>query len=497
MTDETFAYDRLLYPDHPVGASHPDRLAVMALLGGIEPAPIDRARVLEIGCGGGGNLIPMACALPGARFVGIDLAARPIETGHAAIAALGLANIELRRMDLMDLPADVGTFDYVIAHGFYSWVPPAVRDRLMQVLHAHLAPHGVAYVSYNAYPGAYPRRMLRKMMLFHVDRDAPPGEQVQQAIALLAFLAGQNTQDDAFGNLLRAELERARTLLPGHVFHDDLAPVNDPVWLHEFVAHAEGHGLQHLGEADYYPPAQIAELRPNTREALAQLGDNLLAREQYIDFLKCRGFRMSLLCRAEADLSRAVSLAQVERLHVASEARLVEEGAAGAATYAGPTGARLAVAHPVVRAALDIAAAAWPRVFSFGELRDAALARVGNCSRDEGTTALAQTLILALGTDVAALHLHPPRYACAAGQRPLASALLRRQVAQGETLVTTLRHGLAKLDDPLERALVPLLDGAHDRAALAAAIPADLRAAGAARIDAALASLARRTLLLA
>jgi hypothetical protein len=50
----------------------------MAVLFGMQPADIEQCRVLEIGCGDGANLIPMALGLPGSEFVGIDLAASPI-----------------------------------------------------------------------------------------------------------------------------------------------------------------------------------------------------------------------------------------------------------------------------------------------------------------------------------------------------------------------------------------------------------------------------------
>ena len=68
------SYDSVLYPSHACAETHPDRLATLATLFGLSPAPVERCRVLELGCGDGGNLLAMAFALPGSTFVGVDLA---------------------------------------------------------------------------------------------------------------------------------------------------------------------------------------------------------------------------------------------------------------------------------------------------------------------------------------------------------------------------------------------------------------------------------------
>ena len=62
------------------------------------PAPVGECRVLEIGCAAGGNLIPMAAALPRSRFLGIDFSAVQVRVGTADVAALGLANVELKQV---------------------------------------------------------------------------------------------------------------------------------------------------------------------------------------------------------------------------------------------------------------------------------------------------------------------------------------------------------------------------------------------------------------
>ena len=156
-------YDEVPYPSLSYAQTHPDRLATIATLLGLQPAPVTHCRVLELGCAGGGNLLPMAQGLPGSEFVGLDVSEAQITAGQTLRQALGLNNLTLTQMDILDVPAGLGQFDYIIAHGIYSWVPPQVRDKVLQVCQDHLAPQGVAYVSYNCYPrlahdGHHPRR---------------------------------------------------------------------------------------------------------------------------------------------------------------------------------------------------------------------------------------------------------------------------------------------------------------------------------------------------
>src|SRR5919109_1082672 len=146
MTD--FVYDAVRYSNYPYAQTHPDRLATVAILHGVEPPDPFHARVLELGCGAGGNLTAMATATPGIRALGVDLAAGPIADGQAAIAEIGLDNVELRQGDVTELAdGQLGTFDYIVAHGLYGWIPAHARDGLLATIRASLAPDGVAYVS--------------------------------------------------------------------------------------------------------------------------------------------------------------------------------------------------------------------------------------------------------------------------------------------------------------------------------------------------------------
>jgi len=214
------SYDVVPYPSFPFPQSHPDRLATLATLFGMRPPPVKRCRVLELGCASGGNLIPMAVELQESTFVGIDLSIRQLAEGQAAIEALGLQNIQLMHMNILDVPADCGQFDYIIAHGVYSWVPPAVQDQILAICKQHLSPNGVGDVSYNTYPGWHFRGMIRDMMRYHAGQFPELRMRMEHARALLAFLAKSVPADhDVYGMLLKRELEWVSRTPDPYLFH--------------------------------------------------------------------------------------------------------------------------------------------------------------------------------------------------------------------------------------------------------------------------------------
>jgi SAM-dependent methyltransferase len=452
---------------------------------GLEPAPVQRARVLELGCGDGGNLLPIALTLPDARFVGIDNAASAIERGRAVAAALALENVALEPVGIEDFAAPDGGFDYVIAHGVYSWVPPDVRDRMLALCGRVLTPAGVAVVSYNALPGGRVRQALRDMIDFHTAGIEHARERAAKARELLRFLIEGSPADWPMAAAIRVQAERLLPREDASLLHDDLEEFNDPVYFHEFLAHASAHGLQYVAEAEF-SEMQTAVVPEPGQQALLAVEDPVL-RDQYLDFLKGRMFRQTLLCRAEASVDRSPRAAVVERLAFASPAVRSEEPAAdGRVVFAGPSGSTLSTDHPAVVAALEHAAECWPAALW---VRDA----------DGDRAALSDALLRGFAANVVHLHACPPRLSRHPGDRPEASPLARLQAADGD-FVTSLRHRSVRLDDELARRLVTLLDGTRDRAGLATALRPHTDLADAeldAALEHALAGLARLALLVA
>jgi SAM-dependent methyltransferase len=166
------SYDEVPYKSYPYRQSHPERLATIATLFGMSTRPIEKARVLEIGCAAGGNLIPMADRLPESEFIGVDFSKRQIADGQAVISEVGLKNVRLAHGDVRKLDTELGKFDYILSHGVYSWIPDDAQDALLAACGKHLAPQGVAYISYNTYPGWHMRGMIRDIMSYRAKRFA-------------------------------------------------------------------------------------------------------------------------------------------------------------------------------------------------------------------------------------------------------------------------------------------------------------------------------------
>jgi methyltransferase-like protein len=430
---------------------------------------VERCRVLELGCGDGGNLVPMALGLPNATFVGVDAAPGAIGRGTELIEALGLRNATLHAQAIEDFEPPAESFDYVIAHGVYSWVGPAVRDRLLAICRHALADQGVAYVSYNALPGGRVRQALRDMLRFHTDEVIEPSERAAQGRALLRFLLEGWPAEHDLAAVLRRQAEGVLDRGDASLLHDDLAEVNEPVYFYELVAHAERHRLQYLAEADFFE-MQTGVLSDPVAETLRGVEDPI-RREQYLDFLKGRMFRQTLLCRAEHELDRTPRPEVIERLAVSTPARpRGAPDAEGAVTFEGPTGSTLATDHPLVRAALERVADAWPVAVWVRELIPAG-------SSPDDRVALCDALLRSYAANLVQLHAHAPALTTTPGEAPEASPLARYQARAGD-MVTNLRHVSVRIEDDLGRELVTLLDGTRDRAALAADLARFLRARG-------------------
>ena len=450
------AYDQVRYRTVALPQTHPDRLATQARLFGLDPAPVEACRVLSVGCGDGSNLLPMAAALPASTFVGIDIAPAPIAAGRERAAAWGLANLDLRVLDLRTA-GDLGTFDYVVAHGVYSWVPDDAREALMQLVARTLAPQGVAFVSYNALPGGHLRRLSREMMQYHIADIAEPERRMTQARALLDFVLDAQPADSYYRVLLEKEHELLGAYTDQHLFHDHLAEHNRAFYFHEVAAHAGRHGLRYLAEADF-AAMQDRTFPPETRAALAQLAGDPIRREQMLDFLRNRMFRQTLLCHADAETKGAASLDAFRALVVAAPVRAVAE-TGGIVTFEGADGHSIRTGHPFAQAVCEYVGAQWPSGVAFEALQRAVP------DDGEGGTLLAHMLLDFYADGFVTLHAHAPNLAREPGARPVALASARREAAEQTDVVTNGWHRTVILDAN-ERRVLALLDGTRDLAAL-------------------------------
>ncbi len=446
MPDTANAYDSVLYPGGVYLQTHPDRLATMGILFGMDAKEVERCRVLEIGCGEGSNLISMAYGLPRSEFVGIDLAGKSIERAQTRIERAGLTNIRFQQLDLMEIRPDFGQFDYIIAHGLYAWVPRPVQDKLLAVCNQNLSPNGVAFISYNANPGGHVRRALRDMMMFHTRRMEESRERVQQGKSFVQKVLEAMDTRIPWRNVLEYEFKQMCERDDNVIYHDEYSPHFSPVYFADFIGHAEQHGLQFLSEARLVDVI-VPQVKPEARMALSELaGNDLLAYQQYLDFVRFRKFRQTLLCHREIQLRRDGFFGGLRRLLVASELK---------------------------SSVLCHLEQIWPRAERFDDLAGIACAQIPNARQDEVAEELSQMVLkLAAGT-LMDLRTHHLLLAEGVSERPTAS-LLARLESQESQFVSTQLHTRVKFEDEQGRRFLRLLDGTRDRCALAEAVAADL-----------------------
>ena len=305
-------YDEIPYPSEPVPQTHPDRLATIARLFGIRPQAIDCCRVLELGCGTGGNLIPMAERHPGSSFVGVDYSLNQVVAGREAIRALGLENIELTHLDILHAGVELGTYDYIICHGVYSWVSAELQEKVLDLCKACLAPQGVAYVSYNAYPAWHLRSIVRELAWNGISRDERPAERVGQLRRALTFLGGALADENTpYAKFMRDDFEFVLNQPNNYLFHEYFEEENDPLYFHEFAARATRHGLLYVGDAVLQTmfPANLGSV---AEKNMAPFSSDVISAEQHMDALRSRSFRQTLLCHAGVPLKRHLGPASLD-----------------------------------------------------------------------------------------------------------------------------------------------------------------------------------------
>lgn len=461
------SYDTLPYIARSLPQTHPDTLAVAATLHGMSPVPVEKCRVLEIGCANGANLLPMAESLPGSEFVGIDLSAVQIAEGQALIDALSLKNLTLRAADLMTLDEGIGAFDYIICHGVYSWVPPAVQDRILQLCARHLSPQGVAYISYNTYPGFHKRQPFREMIRYHAGEISDPTEAARQGRTLLEFLMkNAPDQNGTYARLLRDELDKVRALPLSYLFHEHLEEHNYPCYFHEFMARASAHGLQFLSEAEGKGGFEL--LPEAAKEALAGISHDVIRREQYIDFLRNSSLRSTLLCAAALPLTREISAATVANFQVLCGSQ--PDGPLGDLLSSEPVKFRTrlgaaTVEYPPFKALLMQLFEQRPRSLTVAQLQADVSRRVRATIEVEEIYEMAS---YAYAMGLIFLRARTPRLAGAVVEKPVASPLARLQAQRGLGLTSAWHEPIAI--DGAERQILARLDGEHDKAALARVI---------------------------
>lgn len=471
-----FSYDEVPYPDYCYEETHPSRMEMLGKLLGMTPTSVEHCHVLEIGCAGGGNILPMAAVLPNSTFVGIDNSIVQIESAQADLQASELTNLTFRHMDIMDITPEFGQFDYIIAHGIYSWVPPAVRDKLLDVCKHNLTPQGIVYVSYNTYPGWHSLEIIRDIMLYRTRDSQSPIEKSAQAREWISFMAHalSDHSDSAyaalFENYLAFRVTQTTELDHQALLHDELSDFNTPVYFHQFATHVEQHGLQYLTESDF-PTVMPNGLTDDVVQHLSETARTTVEMEQYMDYLRNRTFRRTLLCHAEVEVNRQLRIDPIRQFYVTSAASSQTVDAditgRGIERFIGSNQIAFATDHPLTKAAFHYLIASAPQRVHFDVLvRQSELSLGISEPSGNDRVALAANLLRAFASsfELVEFHSFAPPLVTTISDRPVTTPLLRLQARQGHVLANLL-HQRTNLEH-LNRVILMNLTGENDHVIL-------------------------------
>lgn len=475
------AYDETPYLSLPISYTAPGSLRAVASLYGISAPGLERARILELGCAAGGNLLPFALAYPDAQVVGIDLSPQQIEAGQRVADAAGARNLDLRAMSLTEISPDFGTFDYIICHGVFSWVPPDVRDAILRICRTNLTPEGIAYISYNIYPGWKASDVVRDAMMLNSFGALSPQEKLARAKDMLALIENGLWENNPMQSALQHTAKKLRTQTDHYLLHEYLEAINTPCYFLEFAAAAQQAGLIYLADAEpqlSFPSTYGSKVAQGL-SGLA-INANREMREQYLDFAVGRSFRKSLIVHAE----RAESILEQPEgraftgMHLAADLRPLPAAADSPARqrqYLTPLGATLTSQDPIAHCLMDLLGQAWPQSVPFDVIREAARMEMSAASQEDLSTAILGHIIALVQSNSLQYRLDPVPYQAPQSRPALipgAHGLLSEVATPGcqVSLHNFWHQGIEPPADPLSRHIVSLIDGVRDTTELRRAV---------------------------
>ena len=461
---ENSHYDAIRYPSTVFSTFRPEYMAAAAILHGVVPERINNCRFLEVGCGDGVSLLAMAASLPDAEFVGIDLSEPRIDEAQQSARAIGVSNVRFHCLDVTNFDSkEFGKFDYIAAHGLYSWVPETVRERILVIYKDCLTPKGIGYISYNTFPGWHLRNLIRDAGRFIIGNERQSLEDAEKAIQFVRMMAESPGTGNFYKEIIKSELATAETKAPGILFHDELAELNRPFYISEMVSRFERAGLVFLAEAD--PTMHLTDpLGPTVNAFLNSLADIPVRREQCLDFLRGTRFRSTLICHSEAAPKYFADAEGMESLYFSSISRPLDPRSdltdESAVEFLTKEQSKFATNFAFTKSFLAHLGGIYPGSISFMEaeaiLRERFPQEEGFIEKLE---LFKKHVISLYHAGVVEITGFRPHFAKTVSERPKASPFAKWQAATGYPFVTTLQGNNVQFESGLAAEILAQLDG--------------------------------------
>jgi len=280
------SYDEVPYISKTFYNTQPNKLKSNLKLLNFETPDTETARVLEIGCSFGGNIIPFALANPKSKVIGLDLSKVQVDEGNKLIDSLGADNIKLYQKNIVDYKGEFGEFDYIICHGVYSWVPEDVQNAILDVIKKSLSKNGVAVISYNVYPGWKNMEIAKDIMTFRDKYLSKKGVEVTNENRVsfgkgaIEFILNHSQQNDRVKKSIKEILNKNDY----YILHEYFELYNKPLYIYNFAEKLKEYELVHVVDSQFMKSFPLLDEEVE-KKINNECGEDYIAKEQYYDYI--------------------------------------------------------------------------------------------------------------------------------------------------------------------------------------------------------------------
>src|SRR5438270_3710728 len=276
----------------------------VALVAGVEPpARRNGFAWCDLGCGQGVTAAILAATHPSGIFHGID--AMPAHIAHARrlAAAAAIPNLQLQAVDFAAaIDLELPQFDYIVAHGVYSWIGLEAQRAMREFIDRRLKPGGLVYLGYNAMPG-WARDLPFQGLLREFGRTFPGDtfERFTGAAGRARALASAGVASLAASFIVKELQERPEDYPPAYLVHEFMPPAWQPLYVTELRRDMAAIGLEPVGSATLGENLDWMVLDDAARQTLAAISDpdaRELVRDYYLD----QRFRCDVFARGNRQL---------------------------------------------------------------------------------------------------------------------------------------------------------------------------------------------------
>jgi methyltransferase-like protein/ubiquinone/menaquinone biosynthesis C-methylase UbiE len=471
-------YDNMPYESYPYPQSSPDHLRTVATLFGMKAPALENARVLELGCAAGGNLVPFAFKYPKAEVIGVDLSKVQIEDGIKNIKNFGIKNLTLKHMSITDIDESMGKFDYIISHGVFSWIPREVEEKMLEICGKMLTDNGVAYISYNTLPGWNMVRTIRDMMIYHSSGFQSDKDKVSQARLLLEFIKDSTEGSKTpYSEFLRNEAQLLSNQSDAYLRHDHLETVNNQFYFNDFMKIAQANNLQYLGDASV-ASMYLGNLPQKAREKLSEITD-IVRSEQYVDFITNRRFRSTILCKNNVAINRSLNVVDAEKFYASmnvqaekplSEIKIDDALESLKFYFNSNKDINVTTSSPIMKAIIYTFVENPNYTFSVDEIVEASAKKLKNINKDDIKREYLNNAMKLILSGYLSISSEAPKFTKTIAKKPVVSELVRKQCEHTTGMwVTNMKHERVGIN-AFDKVALKYLDGSNDLESIKAKI---------------------------